>query len=65
MNEFDDNEKIHDNLKYDEIFGKTENNINYTKGKINSIKNIKLSKGNILNIDIKKIKALKKNKKKK
>ena len=65
MNEFDDNEKIHDNLKYDEIFGKTENNMNYTKGKINSIKNIKLSKGNILNIDIKKIKALKKNKKKK
>ena len=39
--------------------------MNYTKGKINSIKNIKLSKGNILNIDIKKIKALKKNKKKK
>ena len=65
MNEFDDNEKIHDNLKYDEIFGKTENNMNYTKGKINAIKNIKLSKGNILNIDIKKIKALKKNKKKK
>ena len=65
MNEFDDNEKIHDNLKYDEIFGKTENNMNYTKGKINSIKNIKLSKGNILNIDIKKIKALKKNKKNK
>ena len=65
MNEFDDNEKIHDNLKYDEIFGKTENNMNYTKGKINAIKNIKLSKGNILNIDIKKIKALKKNKKNK
>ena len=65
MNEFDDNEKIHDNLKFDGIFEKTENNVNYNKGKINKIRNIKLSKGNILNIDIKKIKALQKNKKKK
>ena len=65
MNEFDDNEKIHDNLKFEGIYEKTENNIDNTKGKINKIKNIKLSKGNILNIDIKKIKAFQKNKKKK
>ena len=65
MNEFDDNEKIHDNSKLDEIFKKTDNNINHMNQKINKIKNIKLSKGNILNIDIKKVKALQKNKKKK
>jgi hypothetical protein len=65
MNEFDDNEKIHDNPKLDEIFTKTDNNINNIQGKINKIKNIKLSKGNILNIDIKKVKAFQKNKKKK
>ena len=47
------------------IFEKTENNVYHKKGKINKIRNIKLSKGNILNIDFKKFKALQNNKKKK
>ena len=54
MNKFDDIETINNNasINFDEIFKKTEN----TNEKVNKIKNIKLSKGNILNIDIKKIK---------
>ena len=54
MNKFDDIEAINNNasINFDEIFKKTEN----TNEKVNKIKNIKLSKGNILNIDIKKIK---------
>ena len=54
MNKFDDIETINNNasINFDEIFKKTENN----NEKVNKIKNIKLSKGNILNIDIKKIK---------
>ena len=59
LNEFDDIEKINDNIKFDDIFRKTENNIN-NKQKINKIRNIKLAKGNILNIDIKKIKTMQK-----
>ena len=65
MNEFDENDKIQDNNKFDKIFEKTENNVYHKKGKINKIRNIKLSKGNILNIDFKKFKALQNNKKKK
>ena len=59
LNEFDDIEKINDNIKYDELFRKTENIIN-NRQKINKIRNIKLARGNILNIDIKKMKTMQK-----
>ena len=59
LNEFDDIEKINDNIQFDEIFRRTENIIN-NKQKINKIRNIKLARGNILNIDIKKIKTIQK-----
>ena len=64
--EFEDIEKI--NINFDEMYQKTETDMNQgisdkniiekmnNNEKINLIKNIKLSKGNILNIDIKKLK---------
>ena len=56
INEFKDIEKNNNN--YDRIFLKTEVNRNIFGdkiGKIKQAKDIKLSKGNILNIDIKKL----------
>ena len=66
MNEFDNIEKV--NMNYEKIFLKTEefgkeNHLNDKNGNINRIRDVKLSKGNILNIDIKKIKYKNKNKK--